>query len=130
MRIISKFHDYYDGVMSYGFDDSLIYKRKTETGLPDISSNLTKIHKSMPRLRRGQLGLFARPYIIGFCGRLYPMYRIEPDSYQIENRDECVYDIEAMNTYLRKLRGDQAVEDFKKSTGDNLFYKVLIVVLL
>lgn len=30
MKIISDFHDYYDGVISYGIDPNLIYIRKTE----------------------------------------------------------------------------------------------------
>lgn len=28
MKIISKFHDYYDGVQAISFDDELIYLRK------------------------------------------------------------------------------------------------------
>ena len=30
MRIISKFHDYYDSALSYGADDTLVYLRHTE----------------------------------------------------------------------------------------------------
>ena len=54
MRIISKYHDYYDGAMAHGIDPSLIYKRDQELvkasevdwnpgSVVDVERGLTKL---------------------------------------------------------------------------------------
>lgn len=71
MRIISDTHDYYDSVQKFGQDDQLIYHRKEKVVyFPGYSS-----------------GFYTRPnyhvsfapslYIIGFCGKIYPVVRID-----------------------------------------------------
>ena len=70
MRIISKFHDYYDGVARHGIDESLLYVRKEEEcegdpeelGVPEIIADLVHL--------RGQSQARVN-------GRVY--YTIEPD---------------------------------------------------
>jgi len=57
MRIISKFHDYYDGGAIYGIDSSTLYLRNKE-----------EIELKDRIIYRDDLG------IIGFCGKLYPFY--------------------------------------------------------
>lgn len=91
MRIISNFRDYYDSVQMYGYDPNLIYHRTTveydqfnpelKRRLPDdihmALDPIFNIVKSMPRYlkvkgqRRDQM---MRPSVIGFCGKLIPMF--------------------------------------------------------
>lgn len=58
MRIISDFVDYYDNIQSLGQDQSLLYIRKKE----EIKSPFHKLHYGF--------------VIIGFCGKLYPAYKV------------------------------------------------------
>lgn len=77
MRIISKFRDYYDIGLSYGIDEALVYVRETKDG-PHLSiPKADKIIKSMPwGLMRNStlLNGYISPGLLGFCGRLYPIY--------------------------------------------------------
>jgi hypothetical protein len=59
MRIISKFHDYYDGGSIYGIDKSTIYVREqSEIILPPADERNIKLNKF--------------DAVIGFCGKIYP----------------------------------------------------------
>ncbi len=67
MRIISSFHDYYDCIQGTGQDQTLLYLREKEEVRGWYG----------PIVRRGLSGrstgyTFAE-YIIGFCGRIYPL---------------------------------------------------------
>jgi len=87
MRIVSDFRDYYDGVQAEGQDQSMVYVRK------DIES--WRNRKDFPHMqwpRWQNLRVFwpdARMeiYIIGFCGKIYPLiilqkeYRIASEPY-------------------------------------------------
>ncbi|MFW6025771.1 MAG: hypothetical protein ACOCRX_05450 [Candidatus Woesearchaeota archaeon] len=46
MRIISKFHDYYDTSLSYGIDDNIIYKRE-KINLDKNDPNFQKLFKEL-----------------------------------------------------------------------------------
>ena len=68
MRIISKFHDYYDIGMSHGHDETVTYVRDTkEIDVKDIAP----IRKN--RIREGCSYDFN---IFGFCGRMIPMVTV------------------------------------------------------
>lgn len=85
MRIISKFHDYYDSVMSQGQDFGLLYLRNEEKkNLP-----LSKWPGRFPHCRASSkyatryhdtphLGI--EDYIVGFCGKIYPVIYLEADA--------------------------------------------------
>jgi len=69
LRIFSRFHDYYDGVVAFGHDNSLTYVRKTARiddkrgayHVPDLSpGHFTHEHWLVPG-------------VLGFCGQLYPL---------------------------------------------------------
>lgn len=73
MRIISNFHDYYDGVRKYGIDPKLVYVRETKELEPkDVPKFLVDLFKQVPcqfddvRESPFQKGL------VCFCGRAYP----------------------------------------------------------
>ena len=66
MRIISNFFDYYDNAMSYGIDKDLIYNRKLE---------IIEVDK---KYKKDEITRFIDAFdpfeVIGFCGRMYPVY--------------------------------------------------------
>lgn len=77
MRIISKFHDYYDSIAHLGdYDDSFIFFRKNEFLLYEIegfswSSNYLKEdrHERSALIGNNNLGFISN--LIIFCGKLY-----------------------------------------------------------
>jgi len=72
MRIISTFHDYYDAIQAQGQDLDLIYLRTakeiklTEWPFPICQS----CHYSTRNLHFSE-------WIIGFCGKIYPLLQVE-----------------------------------------------------
>ena len=82
MRIISKFNDYYDNIQGYGIDPGLIYPRtSTESDIGKMfwsEKRFEFIHKNLvksPALHEG--GLAHSVIIVGFCGKIYPVIRIQ-----------------------------------------------------
>lgn len=83
MRIISKFHDYYDSVMAYGYDDDgYVYVRHTEE-LPPEAYNLfpADMLSDVHQLRLASKHFHHEEFIhritlIGFCGKIYPAIQI------------------------------------------------------
>lgn len=61
MRIISKFHDYYDGVTAYDYDRSIIYKRDSV----NIKLSDQVLYPD------GYHGVEFFKFVIGFCGKIY-----------------------------------------------------------
>lgn len=65
MRIISKFHDYYDCMQRYGQDDGLVYMRNKET-------HYFSEHKHLQRqICHKFLNLHYYKFHIGFAGKIY-----------------------------------------------------------
>jgi hypothetical protein len=64
MRIISKFHDYYDSLQSH--DDRLIYFRETREYKNHTDSKYWD-----------ECNLTFASGIVGFCGKLYPFIKLE-----------------------------------------------------
>lgn len=90
MRIISNFHDYYDPVQAQGQDQECVWVREPYTYrfLGDVPS--LKYYNSKS----------ASPYIIGFCGKIYPMLIVHSNDisqkaycYSLEEVDEFIEDI-------------------------------------
>lgn len=83
MRILSKFQDYYDSAgLSYGIDNRLVYERKTEDILYSKLSNshrnlLNEYISSLPQSNSWRNDFDLTPGVIGFCGRLYPVYNLK-----------------------------------------------------
>ena len=74
MRIISKFHDYYDTAMGMGIDPNLIYRRETklhEFVHWTFDAKILRIFEIPPVW----MFRFGQPLaILGFCGRIYPYW--------------------------------------------------------
>lgn len=69
MRIVSKFKDYYDGIMAYGMDLDLQYIRS------QYEEGADKAGKDFPYIQVGSFDRTARyvqPFMIGFCGEIHP----------------------------------------------------------
>lgn len=88
MRIISKFHDYYDIGLSLDLDNTLIYDRKTEIIDYKITDSIIKnyLENIIPTVgykeytyNNGAIGYSSKWYggILGFCGKLYPCYELD-----------------------------------------------------
>lgn len=77
MRILSDYHDYYDGLMAVDEDRELIYQRKVKEIPYKLGSWGEKGNFPFP-LCRGvttkywQYPFYNEQYIVGFCGVIYP----------------------------------------------------------
>lgn len=71
MRIISKFHDYYDTALGYGADPNVLYIRSEE--IVDVEPpSRTYLYDRFTRLE-----FDVDRVVIGFCGKLYPVLVLE-----------------------------------------------------
>lgn len=83
MRIISKFHDYYDTVQGVMYDSNIIFHRKNEK--PVVEKSIREAFDS--QLKGNNWGYYsASQYIkykfryIGFCGKIYPVVVVSMNS--------------------------------------------------
>lgn len=85
MKIISKFHDYYDAMMKFGVDPKCVYIRKAAPlarGLEDTVLETDVIADFLENSKRltGSLGKRLRVrniYLVVFCGKIYPCFEME-----------------------------------------------------
>ncbi|MDO8640104.1 MAG: hypothetical protein Q7R33_01010 [Nitrosarchaeum sp.] len=106
MRIISKFHDYYDCIQSYGFDPKIVYYRKTEN---IVDKSAIKVLKSvyMKFPSTGYYGsipyygstLTYHPVLFIVSGKLYVSYEIDVG---IGQRTEYVFDKTIIENFMSK----------------------------
>lgn len=91
MKIISHFHDYYDGVMNMGIDQQCPYIRQQTIidlkydrtaylswrAITDIKGQLSDISNFRTYLQPRQTNFIEHRgfFIIGFCGKIYPCIR-------------------------------------------------------
>ena len=67
MRILSKFHDYYDTAIGYGIDKERVYERNKEVRCVDDMRTLFVDHN----------GCHVTLFVIGFCGELFGVAEVE-----------------------------------------------------
>lgn len=111
MKIISKFHDYYDSIAKHGQDDKIIYLRK------NIEEEIS--NKSLPEVKQSYRSKNYSKYIendwffdffyLGFCGKIYPVIRSE-SSLDSNKTIHFSYSL-------------QDFEDFCKNNGIKISYK-------
>lgn len=91
MYIISKFSDYYDSACAFGIDKTIMYKRKMLTGaityitVPYHHGNGGRAYELPEQLMNKYNDMYLsrhrnysiNPFIIGFCGKYYPGYRMK-----------------------------------------------------
>jgi hypothetical protein len=83
MRIISTYNDYYDCMQAHGQDQSFVYSRNPEIveyehQPPHWSKNTPGNFWSFPEIR-GDKNFYITEYIIGFCGKIYPVLHLRKD---------------------------------------------------
>ena len=92
MKILSKFHDYYDKACQWGIDTTQLFIRNT-----------TSIENDK-RLCYGRLytrGITAHSGAIWFCGKIYPYIRVTP-SFSLPMRYEYFFDAPTLKVYVQK----------------------------
>lgn len=104
MLIDSNFHDYYDSVQSFGIDKTVVYTRRTKNVVLD--RNDKRFSKDIPaptsetihlsRWERVELKKFA----IGFCGKIYPLMVLEPNSTSSIKESIAFYNAEELKKWL------------------------------
>ena len=96
MRIIADRKDYYDCIQSCAQDRTKIYVRheeeihweRNEWPFPSVSLRLS---------------MLSGIYIIGFCGKIYPMIQMsgESDRYGNDPPSVCCYSMKELNEFLK-----------------------------
>lgn len=79
MRIISKFHDYYDSVMIYGQDKTVVYQRE-EKKIFDAKIKTKDLELYSVSIGYYKNSIWERsfdPFIIVFCGKVYYTFYFE-----------------------------------------------------
>lgn len=131
MKIISKFKDYYDGVVgSFGIDNTIIYIRnQTEfenDSIPDLFkkingfyNNKKQINNPFPSFNNFTKSSneydFIVPFIVGFCGKFYVGWKLIKSNDKYYNRYDIqiTYDFKVVNklfsvpNYLNKDLNDE-----------------------
>lgn len=102
MRIISKSHDYYDSVQRSSFSREPLFVR-------DYKEEKFEFKDHFP-IPWGLVRTNAHIYMIGFCGKLYPLL-IFYKSYNLETYKYCCYEYDDAKEFFEKFysRRDLAV---------------------
>ena len=105
MKLISKFHDYYDSVLSMGRDDTIVYIRHTEKIELDktLTDEVKELFDNIPsRTYSPEIGCFF-PVFFCFCGKIYLAYRfqISMDNYT-KSVDLMLYSVKDMEDVIEK----------------------------
>jgi len=92
MRIISKFHDYYDPIQRLGQDQTVVYlreKKAIEVGwpFPSCNSYWLSYRKCLTRV-----------CVIGFCGKITPLVKLRADE---ESPYFMCWNIEDTDAFMR-----------------------------
>jgi hypothetical protein len=122
MRIKSDFHDYYDSIQSFGQDQSLIYIRKkidfpvaTELKTKKLPFPSVSLDRDHSFARHGDLPTSARFYVIGFAGKVYPLFElIWCYDYPYEKRSEFCYSMVDIDRTIEKHCNKKAQESYNE----------------
>lgn len=122
MRIISKFHDYYDTAMGFGHDDHVIFKRETPELEREEVDRLTRIYDPFIHSYYGKVwhdggefryDLELYSVCIFFCGKAY--YGITTPGNDLKVTPTTVYDYQSLIDLSDFLKFK--VPEPSKSTG-------------
>jgi len=108
MRIQSNFHDYYDAVMSHGFDTTMVYKRFPETeSLERWSFPVCCYNHQYGGFSLSRNSVNITQYAIGFCGKVYPVLGLNksprsPSSKDWRNEQVLVFSLEDVDNYVKR----------------------------
>lgn len=144
MKIISKFHDYYDHGMGFGHDDHVVYVRQPEElgafqdkerfDVFDALYRRARPKLTSDELRLKDFSLRIFPSCLFFCGKIYPYIRISrvkefpslsykyPDFKKVYNTldEEFYYDLDSYVKGL--LKYNIKLDDFNNYEKYNRWY--------
>ena len=116
MRIISDFKDYYDFVQKEGQDLTLVYQRTSR------EQNL-RCSFPLPVLRTQGKQFHLYPYVVGFCGKAYPMLHLSISGYiggkweGHENSHRRCYNLTEANQFIEAHATKVFLERYYKDTA-------------
>lgn len=112
MKIISKFQDYYDSAAQFGIDTTQIFVRKNEV-IDSVKAMALyeETVKNAPNKNRHYFyerdNWSADFIIMGFCGKIYPVYRLYRErSYPNESIERYCYSIEDVVAFFTEYDPD------------------------
>jgi len=117
MKIISKFHDFYDSGIGFGIDPDIVYVRNKEEVDGKIFSfserslfgifDAIRIHEPQsPKIN-------VTKKIVGFCGKIYPLLIIS-----VAGKKGYCYNIEQADKFFKDTHKEKVLKEyFKKSKG-------------
>ena len=112
MRIISKFHDYYDSVQGYGFDPTVVYMRQRKA-LKDhsLGDSMTRMSGMCDMVPHG--ANISRIGQLYFCGKKYPFMRI---SFKEDSKRESCYSFDAYEKLVLSLakKNGKFLKDYER----------------
>jgi len=113
MRIISKFHDYYDTAMAFGHDPSVVYVR--HLSFVENKNDVSKYAQFEPMLegsrsvekRNKKFHATLRSFTVAFCGKTYngiwvSMDKVNPGLCDTFITDDFFYDYDTLTAHLTK----------------------------
>lgn len=117
MRVISKFHDYYDSAMGYGHDATQCYIRKTKElkndRLKDKVLSKIGLHSGLELsfIQKGMMrNAIVMPFVVGFCGKFFRGYNLcQLGSYPSEYLP--VYNITELIRSLSEYYSEDEIND-------------------
>lgn len=111
MRILcSEFHDYYDVVQATGQDQTLLYVRRpkkeemSEFPFPSILDWGRRGGKAAPIIRQ---------YIVGFCGRIYPVLHLHQTSWNYATVEAVCHTLVEVDAFIESHYRDKEIEEYK-----------------
>lgn len=120
MRIISKFHDYYDGALSQGSDQETIFLRETATIHLD-----RKLRDTLPRVQKETSSYYFRNnnleisfFYIGFCGVIIPSVKIV--STEGTGYTKILYSFDEVKSFAEE---ENLPIDFKKKNKYRFYFR-------
>ena len=120
MRIISPFHDYYDGVQRMGQDPTLVYVRRESEGDPGQVPGAFLRSSMYVRDERHQAEILG--VTIGFCGMLHPCFEVltgEAEDWFFPDLDEAYKAVvaSAESRAMRRELEDRIASDEESEYG-------------
>lgn len=125
MKIISKYHDYYDTARCYTFcaDSEAIFVR--EEIEPKDAFELVEYTWSTWSRKDFDVVLFGNPYrlsddplcvfeFVGFCGKIYPVAHVSVRASPFGREDKYFYDAQSLIEFIRSKKKDKAFKKLNK----------------
>jgi len=117
MRIISEFHDYYDGVQAQGQDQTVVYVRKQEE-----ESGVAWPFPVCPAIswswRRDLLK--CEQSVIGFCGKIFPVLKLGVrGGWMRDDITALCWSLEDVDAFVEAHYSEKQIAAYRQTKGYN-----------